>query len=196
MESRKLTPEEAEAVIKKIGEEAALKILSGEVSIVLEENPKQEFKVWKTIKLGGFKKSEEIFAALYAAGMKFSNWAADLIRAIKIQEEEREINLVKIRVEQLGFHRGASTQDIYSQIKKRGLDLCPAEVGPQLRLQYSDQPKEEWFFIGMIPLLSSYDKHLRIFYIGHNERGLWLHSHWGDPFHFWDPEEEWIFCQL
>jgi hypothetical protein len=44
------------------------------------------------------------------------------------------------------YPRGATTDEIYAKAAELGLELCPAEVGPQLRLSYSGT---EWMYIGM-----------------------------------------------
>jgi len=53
---------------------------------------------------------------------------------------------VRFTVEQLGFSNGATTDEIYKKAEELGLELCPAEVGPHLRLQYSGK---EWMLIAM-----------------------------------------------
>jgi len=64
-------------------------------------------------------------------------------------KKQEHLNLVRISVKDLGFPNGAKTDEIYTKAKKLGLELCPAEVGPQLRLQQLDQPNGDWFYIGM-----------------------------------------------
>ncbi|HBI34123.1 MAG TPA: hypothetical protein DEA43_00795 [Candidatus Moranbacteria bacterium] len=44
-------------------------------------------------------------------------------------------NLVRLTVKDLGFPNGATTDEIYQKAQDFGLELCPAEVGPQMRLQ-------------------------------------------------------------
>jgi hypothetical protein len=55
-------------------------------------------------------------------------------------------NLVRFRVEQLGLKQDATTDEIYKRAKELALEQCPAEVGPQLRLQYTGR---ELFLIAM-----------------------------------------------
>ncbi|TAL51029.1 hypothetical protein EPN81_01165, partial [Patescibacteria group bacterium] len=55
-----------------------------------------------------------------------------------------EITLIRLRVEDLGFPNGATTQEIFDRAILLGLELCPPEVGPQFRLQYVNQPMSEY----------------------------------------------------
>ena len=52
-----------------------------------------------------------------------------------------------------------------------GLDLCPPEVGPQLRLQYADQKVGEFLLIGMKPLPTASDSDA-CFVVGNGGAGL------------------------
>jgi hypothetical protein len=53
----------------------------------------------------------------------------------------------------LGFgDEGASFSAIYTRARQLGLELCPAEVGPLLRLRYRSQPVGEWLHIAMRPI--------------------------------------------
>ena len=54
---------------------------------------------------------------------------------------------------ELGFETDtASLADIYARARQLGFGLAPAELAPQLRLQYFDQPIGEFLIIGMEPL--------------------------------------------
>jgi len=54
---------------------------------------------------------------------------------------------------ELGFEADtASLADIYARARQLGFGLAPAEVGPQLRLQYLGQPIGEFLIIGMEPI--------------------------------------------
>lgn len=73
--------------------------------------------------------------------------------------------------------------------------MCPPEVGPQLRLQYTDQPKLESIQIGMEPQVDSED-HESEFRVVHGVDGfLWLvgdHKHSDD---FWKENEYFVFIK-
>jgi hypothetical protein len=47
------------------------------------------------------------------------------------------------RVSCPGVEAESSLSDLYKRAKQVGLELCPAEVAPQLRLEYRNQPLGE-----------------------------------------------------
>ncbi len=61
-------------------------------------------------------------------------------------ENEEECDLIKLTVKDLGFPSGATTEQIFEKAIELGLELCPAEVGPQLRLQ---SKIKDWTLIAM-----------------------------------------------
>jgi hypothetical protein len=115
------------------------------------------FPTWKTIKLGcGPKTADDFRKAVKSAGMKIGDWANDILGkpAFTATTSETEVELVVASVAELGFKDGATRKDIYVRAQEFGLDLCPPEVGPQLRLQYTDQSKGEGLSLRWSPSLS------------------------------------------
>jgi len=159
--------------------------------------PASEFRVWKTIKLGtnGLKTADEFRSSLKDNRFKVSDWANDILGkpAFTVATEEIEIDLVVVSVAELGFKNGATRENIYARAKERGLDICPNEVGPQLRLQYKDQPKGEWLAVAMEPLRYS-DGDLRLFRVERDGRGLWLGSRYGGSDTVWPADARWVFA--
>jgi hypothetical protein len=63
------------------------------------------------------------------------------------------VDLVLLSASQLGFAgEQAAVADIHVRARQLGLELCPAEIGPQLRLQYLDQPVGDFVRIAMEPI--------------------------------------------
>jgi hypothetical protein len=63
------------------------------------------------------------------------------------------VELFAVSAGELGFQTDtASIADIYARAQQLGFGLVAAEVGPQLRLQYLDQPIGEFLIIGMEPI--------------------------------------------
>ena len=164
-------------------------------------NKTAEFKTWKTIKLGtGFKTADDFHHAVKAAGNKISDWGNDILGqpAFTASTKHTTIDLVVMSNAQLGFEDGATVQETYDRAKTLGLKLCPAEVGPQLRMQYADQPMDEWLLIAMEPVAVSYGI-LSVFYVGRNDggqwNGQWLNANRGHPDNHWDGDARWVFCR-
>jgi hypothetical protein len=142
-----------------------------------------QWAAWKTINLGtGPRTADDFRRALAEKGCKLGEWGNDIIGklAFSARSDEAEIKLVRITVAELGYVQGASRKDIYEQALKLGLDLCPSEVAPQLRLQYTDQPKGEVLIIAMEPITDS-GGNLHVFNLGCDANGLWLNADVGNP---------------
>ncbi|MGY4451042.1 hypothetical protein ACVWZR_005702 [Bradyrhizobium sp. i1.3.1] len=63
------------------------------------------------------------------------------------------MELILVSPAQLGFTSDTVTlADVYARARQLGFELAAAEVGPQLRIQYLDQPIGEFLIIGMEPI--------------------------------------------
>lgn len=184
---------QVEAVFNKLGgDDGVRRFLAGELAV----KPVQcEFTVFKTIKLGtGPKNANDFRKAIKDNGFSIGDYANDILGkpAFTVAAEETKLDLVVVSVAELGFKDGATPKQIYARAKELGLDLCPAEVGPQLRLQYKDQPKGEWLVIAMEPIALA-DGFLGLFYVERHGSGLWLGGCYGGSACVWGSGDRFVF---
>jgi len=100
----------------------------------------KEFPV-SILEIGG-KDKEKLKTELRESGFRISENAQAMIDSSEFTtlENPEEINLVKLKVSDLGFSDNATTDQIYDRAEELGLELCPAEVGPHQRLKEKEQP--------------------------------------------------------
>ena len=149
--------------------------------------PQIDLKIFKTINLGtGLKTADDFRKSLRDSGNKVSSEANGILGnpAFTVAVKKIRIDLVIKSVGEIGFKGGATRKQIYGRANELGLDLCPAEVGPQLRLQYKDQPEEEHLIVAMNPIADSGGA-LELFSVERNDSGLWLSSYYDDPCIIW-----------
>ncbi|MFA6042757.1 MAG: hypothetical protein WCV85_00985 [Patescibacteria group bacterium] len=106
--------------------------------------------------------------------------------------ETETANLVRLTVEMLGFPKGATTKEIYERAEELGLELCPAEVGPQYRLKNTNQPMNESIVIGM-KQITSWNGNPHVFNLERDENGLWLYENYAKSNKEWNPKSEFAF---
>jgi len=181
---------------KDLFEKTRAFVESGGVTSTGELITLKSFPTWRTITLGTHKDTKALFKALENAGVNIGDYARFMMKhsMFSIATTETEINLVKVTVAELGFPNSATRAQIYEAALKQGLFLCPAEVGPQVRLQYLDQPRGDWFRIGMEPIPDS-GGDPNVFDVGHDDAGRWLNSNWYRPDNVWDASCAWVFCR-
>jgi len=134
--------------------------------------------------------------AIEGNGMEMSNWAKDLLNSpdFKVVGERADADLVEVSVAALGFGRATRYDAICARAQELGLELCPPEVGPQLRLQYQDQPNGEYLGIAMKAIRDS-DGYPDVFYVHRNDDELWLLGIVGRPDYVWNPDIRFVFLR-
>jgi hypothetical protein len=165
---------------------------------------KKTLTVWKTINVGGTN-TKSLLAAIKKAGNEIGDYARDLTTkdAFVIAEKPDKADLVIISIAELGFKSNPRTDtfmtpEFCAQWSAENLDgqvieLCKPEDGPQLRLQYTDQPNGEVLWMAMERIAGS-DGGPRVFYVGRNGGGTpWLRADWASPDDAWSLDRRLVF---
>lgn len=119
-----------------------------------------------------------------------SGWGKGILEKTKFSKESQKYDLVRFTVAQLGYPNGATTDEIYTRAEELGLELCPAEVGPHLRLQYRGN---EWMMIAMKQITDRFG-YPSVFHLGTNGLQLVLGGSDADPSHRWYADNRFVFC--
>lgn len=153
-----------------------------------------EGKVRKSdLEIGG-KTKDELVAELKAKGIKISDYAQDMLDSpdFTSQPNPEQIDLVRLKVRDLGFPDGATTDQIYAKAEEFGLELCPAEVGPYQRLKDQEQPLGDWYRVAM-KQISDRRGNPNVFRMEHNGDGLWLNNDRARPDRRWNADRGFLF---
>ncbi len=162
----------------------------------------------RTVEVGGFAKSQ-LIQKLQQQSILMNEFADRLFADNKFTTSDTRYNLetVELTVRDLGFPDGATMGEIFQKATELGLELCPLELGPHLRLAYLDQPegylgnplKQHQAPSGSITVASEIltDDHdfPKGFYLRRINGELWLRGYRADLLHVWNPDDHFIFCQ-
>ena len=114
-----------------------------------------ELRIWKSIMLGINKGVDAYREALAAERVRIGDSADEILGrpAFFYARTPKQVELVVLSSAELGLEADAvSHAEVYQRAKQMGVELCPAEVGPQLRLAYRNQPLGEALDIAMEPV--------------------------------------------
>lgn len=112
----------------------------------------EDFKISKTIVLGTYKDVPALLAAFENSPCEWEKWLEKTIGAMA--PRKIFLDLCVVCPLDLGFDQYARQikfRAIVEKAAKYRLGLCPPETGPQLRLQYLDQPTHETLHVAMEP---------------------------------------------
>lgn len=163
------------------------------------------FKVWKTIKIGTVIHGAQLQVAIENRGIQTNYWAKCTMQgssAVKepsmpIVPKEQLIDLFLIRIKDLGFKKTVPNYEtILQKAREFGLDQCPPEVGPYLRLQYEDQPTNSHVVVASEPIISTDEETTEpmFFHLGNSEYGRKDLISIGVCTIKWKPGEYVVFC--
>lgn len=125
--------------------------------------------------------------------MRVSHYAENLLgsSSFAVAAEEILVDLVKVPVGELGFDV-ARRKEIYAKaVGVFGFQICPAEVGPQFRLQNKNQPHGERLIVGMEPIIGL-NRRPELFVI-ENSNDLWLRTFCDGTHFYWKGAQHFLF---
>lgn len=152
------------------------------------------------------KTSEEYTNNLEKEKILISDGAQDMLNKLEPLKQNESINLVSFSVKQLTNtdQNSVTLREIYNKAKEFGLKLCPPQVGPELRLNYKDQPDIEELFIAMKPIIAEYkfnrgsliisNSNPSLFKVSRNHNsGSWLWNEDGSPNDYQSSTDNFVF---
>lgn len=139
----------------------------------------------------GGKSKNELIKEFKEKKINISDYAKQMMdsKDFVISKKQKHLDLIRLTVKVLGFSEGATTDQIYKKAEELGLELCPAETGPNLRLQ---NPTTDYMVIAM-KQIAGRDGNPYVFDLGRVVGGLWLDSVWADPTDGWHASYEFVF---
>ena len=162
----------------------------------------------RTVCIGGVPK-EELLSKLQVAGVLL-NEAAEVLFAdprFTTSSVSSPVETVQVSVAALGFQDGATFVGVVERAATNGLLPCPLELGPHLRLHFTDQPEgslgqpasQHCAPPGSVTLasepLSERDETPKGFYLRRIEGTLWLRGYRSWPGHNWSPQDVFVFVR-
>lgn len=115
----------------------------------------RDVATWKAITIGTFADPLKLRNELDRRGCSVGSQAAEILArpTFTTSSQRANVELVNLSPAQLGFASDTVTlANIYARAQQLGFELAAAEIGPQLRIQYFDQPIGEFLIIGMVPI--------------------------------------------
>jgi len=141
-----------------------------------------EGKVVRQSVVAGGKSGMEYEQALTERGINIHYQGKVLLQSkgfVTLARPER-IDLVHLPVGTFGFISYPTTAELFIKAKELGLEMCPPEVGPALRLIYQDPSPYEWTSIAMDRIEDPYG-YWRMFSLDRDDKGLVLQASWENP---------------
>jgi hypothetical protein len=151
------------------------------------------FPTWRTIRRT-LTSSADAVEKLEAARHEISDWAGIILPKV-VFDGDGEYELVVASNADLGL-TGNSIKllETYVHAERFALELCPAWVGPQLRLDYTGQPLGERLVIAM-EAISGTDVYLCVFHVERGGDGSYLAASDGDLDICYDAADLFVFIR-
>ncbi|MEK4100048.1 helicase [Bacillus sp. FSL E2-0195] len=164
--------------------------------------------ITRTVEVGGLTKSQ-LIQKLQQYSILMNEYGERLLADDKFTTSNTKYSLetVELTVIDLGFPDGATTAQLFKRASELGLELCPLELGPQLRLEYLEQPEgylgnasqQHQAPSGSITIASEIltkdDDFPKGFYLRQINGVFWLRGYIADHLHVWKPEDHFIFVK-
>jgi len=164
--------------------------------------------ITRTVEVGGLTKSQ-LLRRLQERSIRMNRSAERLFADDRFTTSDAKLTLtaVELTVGNLGYPQGATSGEIHARAHQLGLELCPLELGPHLRLAYMDQPEGSFGSpirqhkapFGSVTIASEPLDEDRAtpkgFYLRRIDGVLWLRGYVAEKTHVWNPGDRLVFCR-
>lgn len=156
----------------------------------------EEFPLFMTITVGGYKSRRDLYQEVIAKGHQISDNAMSFIRnrGFTLLKVPTKLDLYADTVKRVTDKDEATTQDILLAIDRLGYTMCPDETAPQLRMQYLNQPVEEWLMVISKQIAFSCFRR-GILSIGRYRDRLFVNCRSASPGVIWSGSSRLVFCK-
>lgn len=139
-----------------------------------------------SVTLGAFKTKENMIKAVESQGHKISDYARSVIanNEFTMLETEEVYDFYETTVKELTGKNSIKTSELYAAMYGLGFIDAPHESACAIRLEYTDQPMNEWQAILSKPVADS-GGHLRVLYVVRNSDGSWVYWRSARPDYVW-----------
>lgn len=159
------------------------------------------------VSIGGASKAE-LLTRLAAAQVRLNPMALALFADDRFTTTavESVLEVAFTTVDQLGLGTGATFGQVVERAAAAGLSLCPLELGPHLRLQFTDQGEGSMgqpasqhcapagaVTVASAPLCDD-DEAPKGLYLRRIEGAVWLRGYRSWPGHVWSPADVFVFA--
>ncbi|RIJ66945.1 helicase [Rummeliibacillus sp. POC4] len=164
--------------------------------------------ITRIVEVGGLSKTE-LIQKLKQNSILMNEYGEKLLTDERFTTSpiKHSLHTVELTVSNLGFPKGTTSSKLYKRAAELGLKLCPIELGPYLRLAFTDQSEEysenllkrKQAPLGSITIaseiLTENDNFPKGFYLRKINGTLWLRGYIADQLHIWNPHDHFIFCR-
>jgi hypothetical protein len=192
------------------------KVLAGLQALIEGKEPvaptlatEEKFAAWRTFRIGGVNAKALLVRVQAQASLFLSGPSKDLMKdpAFTTLKEGEKIGTLILTPADFGYERFPTTTELLdlarlAEWSKRNahrlpkgcvVELLPAEAGPHISDQYTDQPKGEVLWIAMRRMTDS-DGCPRIFCVGCDDGGWrWLYARRASPTGRWELSSRLVF---
>ena len=145
-----------------------------------------------SLEIGGQDKEELLFS-LHKNGVRLNRYAHILFDdpALTTSKSTRWVLVRDVTVAELGLVNPTSAA-LFDRARSVGLELCPLELAPRLRLQFLEQTEGPYLTIASRKLRDD-EAYPNGFYLRKIDGELWLRGYTATSEYRWEPSSRFVF---
>jgi hypothetical protein len=171
-------------------------VMMGLQDVVEDPAARRDFSTSWNMPIGVYRSANEYVEAMDSKGMIFTVSAGETLCNLKLVGKVTLTNLVVVSAADLGLIHPKDILHKYvcARGMQMGLGFCHDEVGPALRVAYTDQPSNEKLVI-IMETVRDRTCSPNVFIVENCDGKMWLRCARAHPDTFWPPGAKFVFSK-